>query len=453
MTNAEFLATTIPLRTLVERADLGTDLLVGPAGVLDRPVRWAHVSELSDPVPYLLGGELLLCCGVELPLDPQPVDNYVAGLVDGGVSALGFGVTPVYAAVPPLLIEACRRHDLPLLEIPSSTPFLAVCRAVGEELSNRTQAALRRLSEAQRALTSAAARSGAEQRVLAELGGWLGGWALLVEQGAAEQGVVGQLAERVHTGVASAATELADGTQVVAQPAGARVLVAGKPDRFDVTDRGIIAVAIALLGAVAGQRATGSLGALAAELLTGGGAAGQLSAVFGAVSDRYRVVAAESAELLTELDTPLIAGDLAIVARDVDPARLAGLVGVSAAYSDDQLVAAAREARQLLERARAAGRSLHADRAGTGFAWAVRPEAARAVASALLSPIEEHPHLLAALRTWLAQHGNWDRTAAALGVHRNSVRHRIGRVERLLRVDLTDPQARMELWFAMQWAE
>ncbi|MFI2451520.1 PucR family transcriptional regulator ligand-binding domain-containing protein, partial [Rhodococcus qingshengii] len=27
---------------------------------LDVPVRWAHVSELADPVPYMEGGELLL---------------------------------------------------------------------------------------------------------------------------------------------------------------------------------------------------------------------------------------------------------------------------------------------------------------------------------------------------------------------------------------------------------
>jgi DNA-binding PucR family transcriptional regulator len=37
-------------------------------------------------------------------------------------------------------------------------------------------------------------------------------------------------------------------------------------------------------------------------------------------------------------------------------------------------------------------------------------------------------------------------------VHRNSVRHRIGRVERELGVDLADPETRMELWFALRWA-
>ncbi|WP_245697050.1 helix-turn-helix domain-containing protein [Streptomyces phaeochromogenes] len=40
------------------------------------------------------------------------------------------------------------------------------------------------------------------------------------------------------------------------------------------------------------------------------------------------------------------------------------------------------------------------------------------------------------LRTWLTQQGSWDRTAAALQVHRNTVRHRLARVGELLDVDL-----------------
>ncbi|MGW4824533.1 helix-turn-helix domain-containing protein [Streptomyces sp. NPDC004227] len=38
-----------------------------------------------------------------------------------------------------------------------------------------------------------------------------------------------------------------------------------------------------------------------------------------------------------------------------------------------------------------------------------------------------------------------------MGVHRNTVRHRLARVADLLDVDLQDPGARMELWFALQW--
>ncbi|MHA6799569.1 PucR family transcriptional regulator [Bounagaea algeriensis] len=454
MTSAEFLPATVPLRVFVDRDDLGAVLLAGPDEALERPVRWAHVSELTDPVPYLLGGELLLCCGVELAPDPQSTDDYVRGLVGAGVTALGFGVTPVFDAVPPALTEACRRHGLPLLEIPERTPFLAVCRTVGEELNTRAQASLRRLTEAQRALTAAAARSAPRAEVLRELGNRLGGWAEIVEADSPVPDAVHELAERVRAGIASAATELDDGTQVVAQPVGRRILTAGKPGRFDGTDRAVIAVGIALLSVVAGQVTSASLGSLVTALLSGAGASEPLlGAVFGRPGGQYRVVAADAGARLDGLATPLVGDDgrTAIVDTDIDVSRVDGLIAVSKAHAAGELADAARQARQLLDRARSVGRSLHAERADTGFASAVRPEAARAFASEVLAPLDGHPQLLGTLRTWLAQHGNWDRTAGALGLHRNSVRHRIGRAERQLAVDLADPQVRMELWFALQW--
>ncbi|MFJ9241178.1 helix-turn-helix domain-containing protein [Streptomyces sp. NPDC101776] len=61
------------------------------------------------------------------------------------------------------------------------------------------------------------------------------------------------------------------------------------------------------------------------------------------------------------------------------------------------------------------------------------------------------PVLIGTLRTWLALHGSWDRTAGAPHIHRNTVRHRPARVAELLDVDLQDPGVRMELWFALHW--
>ncbi|MDA5281976.1 helix-turn-helix domain-containing protein, partial [Streptomyces sp. Isolate_45] len=88
----------------------------------------------------------------------------------------------------------------------------------------------------------------------------------------------------------------------------------------------------------------------------------------------------------------------------------------------------------------------HAD---PGFAGLVGEAEARAHAAALLAPLS--PALRDTLRGWLAHHGGWDRTAAALGVHRNTVRQRVARCAELLDRDLDDPDTRMELWFALRW--
>jgi DNA-binding PucR family transcriptional regulator len=85
------------------------------------------------------------------------------------------------------------------------------------------------------------------------------------------------------------------------------------------------------------------------------------------------------------------------------------------------------------------------------------PGVSRGFAERALAPLAELDRaedraLVRTLRTWLAHHGGWEPAAAELGVHRNSVRHRIAQVERVLGVDLADPETRMRLWFALRWA-
>ncbi|MYQ47828.1 PucR family transcriptional regulator, partial [Streptomyces sp. SID4985] len=80
----------------------------------------------------------------------------------------------------------------------------------------------------------------------------------------------------------------------------------------------------------------------------------------------------------------------------------------------------------------------------------VPPADAEAHARALLAPLAAGPALAETLRAWLSLHGSWDRTAVALGVHRNTVRQRIARCAALLGADLDDPDVRMELWFALR---
>ena len=72
------------------------------------------------------------------------------------------------------------------------------------------------------------------------------------------------------------------------------------------------------------------------------------------------------------------------------------------------------------------------------------PDAALAFAESLLGPLIEHDiagrgDLVNSLRAWLAHHGQWDPSAAALGVHRHTLRHRMNTVEELLGRSLDSP--------------
>ncbi|MEU5977359.1 PucR family transcriptional regulator [Streptomyces sp. NPDC047315] len=148
---------------------------------LERPVRWAHVSELADPVPYLEGGELLLVTAITLPVDdPEAMRRYVRRLSGAGVVGLGFGVGVHHEDVPEALLQAAREADFPLLAVPRRTPFLAISKAVSAAIAADQYRAVTAGFEAQRELTRAALAEG-PGAVVARLAGYVDGWAALYD--------------------------------------------------------------------------------------------------------------------------------------------------------------------------------------------------------------------------------------------------------------------------------
>jgi purine catabolism regulator len=93
--------------------------------------------------------------------------------------------------------------------------------------------------------------------------------------------------------------------------------------------------------------------------------------------------------------------------------------------------------------------------AASGVLSALDSDAARSLAAARLAPLREHDSaqgtaLVDTVRAWLEHDARIDAAAAALGVHRHTVRARIGLAQRLLGTDLTSFAARADLWAALQ---
>ncbi|MER6124088.1 PucR family transcriptional regulator [Streptomyces sp. NPDC001795] len=148
---------------------------------LDVPVRWAHVSELADPVPYMEGGELLLITALKLDAeDPQAMRRYVKRLVGAGVVGLGFAVGVNYDEIPKALVDAAEEEGLPLLEVPRRTPFIAISKAVSAAIAADQYRAVTAGFAAQRELTRQALNEGPEG-LLAALAGQVDGWAALYD--------------------------------------------------------------------------------------------------------------------------------------------------------------------------------------------------------------------------------------------------------------------------------
>ncbi|GAB7033386.1 PucR family transcriptional regulator [Streptomyces sp. NPDC021749] len=565
----------VPLAGLLARTDLGLRQLAGPReGVT---LHWVHTSEMADPVPYLLGGELLLTAGVHLAEvtagaaggDPDAalasyLDGYAARTVAAGAAALGFGIAPVHEAVPPALVEACDRHGLPLVEVPAGTPFTAVESAVWQAVTEARHRELTRIGEAQRALAAAAARPDPAGAVLRALARHVHGWAALLGPDGTEHGsagprptdrvrtAAGRLAQvveggrgggadgggvgggvggggeagsgggahsgtgaggrgRIGTGAGgrgktrngagartgagtetgagagaraaaggpSSATDTLPGAQLSAYALTGRtagreacaLVVAADPDDPPAhTIAGVAAVLLSLITGPAAARGTADAGhstALAHLLL--GARPAEVGPLLGA--PLWTVVHAErrggatapeadAAALAAALGTALVAPEptsarrvraLVPADREID-AQPGWTLGVSAPVPVEELPAADRHAATALRRALAHRSALvrrpSPDR--PGLAALVDPDDAHRHARTLLAPLTASPALVTTLHTWLSLHGSWDRTAAALGIHRNTVRQRIARTAALLDTDLDDTDVRMELWFALR---
>ncbi|ROO88610.1 purine catabolism regulator [Actinocorallia herbida] len=482
----------VPLRLFVDRFGLR---VLGGADPADRRVSWVHVSELADPVPFLSGGELLLTAGIDFR--PQDSAAYVARLSSAGVIAVGFGLTPVFDEVPASLIAACEEARMTLLEIPPEVPFAALSQAHHAELVRGETLALRRLSDGQGVLIRAAGGPGPLRAVVDRLAELLEGWVLVVDHNRDRTWAAGpvradrRVSEALNRACASrtplsAALNAAD-QQVEIQrligpsPSGYAMAVA-RAAPFTVADRGLIAVAASALSllftAPAEIASSDTLGAAAvAGLLRPPSWEAVLAAPFDLPEDTtWRVVrslpsglpgppGAVAHTLAEVLATPYVVPDgdafTALVPGDRPPADQARALdeagifaGISRPHRAEDLAEAREQAEAALNGSRIKGAAVVAEDPAEGLLGLLEPAEAARHTAGLLAPLDaarDAPVLLGTLRAWLAQHGNWDRTAAELGVHRNTVRHRIRQTARLLDLDLADPDVRMELWFALRW--
>jgi purine catabolism regulator len=152
----------------------GLPRVVAGESRLGRPVRWVHITELTDPASFLKGGELVLTTGMPLPGEPALVRRYVGELAGVGAAALVLELVRRYHRPPEELVRACRAHDLPLVLLTRDVNFLEVTQVVHELLLGNQVETLRRTQEIHETFTDLTLRgAGAAEvmRAAAEMSG------------------------------------------------------------------------------------------------------------------------------------------------------------------------------------------------------------------------------------------------------------------------------------------
>ncbi|SFK89750.1 purine catabolism regulatory protein [Streptosporangium canum] len=493
----------VPLRVFV--AQLGLAVLSGEDH-LDAPVRWVHVSELTDPSHYLQGNELLLLAGTNLR--PEQSAEYVRLVKAAGITALGFGVTPVFDRVPDQLVTACCEQDLPLLEIPASVAFESCAELLYGELLSSELSEIRRLTEAQRALIKTATGPSPLTRTLQLLAAHTGGWAVLYDRvrGREWSGGVPRIDADVRAAIdricvstrpTSATMSSVDQRVMVQSVAGplpcGYALAVGAPMVAGVTDHALILTAASLLSLIIPDPTDNwpshQVGQAALALALDPHSPRWIqhaAAVFGVQGSGslWRVLCARTTdraadtrtrtrtrlgELASLLASPFVDQDGVVfiallpesapLSQITDDLTHAGwLAGISSAHPVTRLRAAHEEAGQALRTALFQGSCVVSDTEIDGLAGALDMRRLRHYADRRFRPLRERRQqdaadLLTTLRVWLRHNGHWDRTADELGVHRNTVRHRIGQVEASLGCQLADADTRVELYLALRTLE
>jgi purine catabolism regulator len=106
-------------------------------------VRWVHSTELTDPTPWLKGGELLLTMGIQLD-GPRAQRELIDRLADHEIAGLGFGTGFTHKKLPAALVTAARKRGFPLFEVPYELPFIAITERAFAQLVNERYEMLQR---------------------------------------------------------------------------------------------------------------------------------------------------------------------------------------------------------------------------------------------------------------------------------------------------------------------
>lgn len=489
---------TITIRALVADPSLNLTIRVGQ-GCLDQPIGWVAVSELPDPTPWLEGAKLLLTSGMWLrgAQHPETADQWAARLSETGIKAVGFGLQPCFTTMPPEILQAARRHRLTLLEVPPQTPFVAVARWVADRNASEARRHETEALRGQQRLVGAA-QSG-RRAVVSTLARELRGWVVVldasheptVQAGALEAVDLAGVSEIAETatrnGKHSLLAEL-QGQPVYLVPLGpvdnrlGTLCVDMRTATASPARRSALVGTAAAILSVLLPTVDASVQQVIVELLLDGDddSARRVCSASGislpdplvavGLSGPGKYEALERAKALGAWHVPLKVTSAVVLLAEpsMSEARLLPLVeqtksraGISALHSCGDVPRAIQEAMSALALARNSRHSMvnYRETTSSGLQGVLSSDTTLQFAATLLSPLEEHPDrelLLTSAAAWVKSHGKWDPAAAALGVHRETLRGRMKRLETTLGLDLDAPQDRLALSLlveALPWRE
>lgn len=154
--------------------------LLSAADQLDRPVRWVHVFEGSDPGALLSGGELLLTTLLALPDDPAEQRRYVRAVAGAGAAALVVELGRRFARVPGVMVDEAAAASLPMVALHKVVKFVTVTEAVHAQIVDEQHDLLTFARRVHEVFTETAVE-GADAQAIVERTAEMAGCAVVLE--------------------------------------------------------------------------------------------------------------------------------------------------------------------------------------------------------------------------------------------------------------------------------
>lgn len=171
------------VRTILASDELqrGTPEVLAGRAALDREVRWIHIVETTEVESLLRGQELVLSTGAAWPTQPQSLQALAAALAKVGIAGLVLELSDRLPHAPGALVEAFRRHGVPLIVLHSKVQFIAVTESVHSAIVARQMAMLRTREDVNQRYTEMIARGATSTFILQQTSELLGQPVLLTD--------------------------------------------------------------------------------------------------------------------------------------------------------------------------------------------------------------------------------------------------------------------------------
>ncbi|WP_339419998.1 PucR family transcriptional regulator [Pseudomonas sp. RL_105y_Pfl1_103] len=376
-------------------------LRAGEAG-LDNGVRWPYVAENSGIAEWVLGGELVFVTGINHPRDEANLLQLLEEACERQVAGLVVLTGPSYIqAIPQRLLDAAEAAGMPLVEQPYSLKMVLVTQAIGSALIQSEQLGRSRHDVLERLLTGDYQSLDLLLHRATQLGMPLAGhWQVVQLQLAGSESLFAQ----------------GDAASVEAQLARQHDAISRRLRQFSAG-------------------------------LPVQGRAGQWTLLLPA---QDAAAALANRQQLTNWLNPLN--------LRLSPLKL--FIGLSAAaHPPARLAQAQEEARQALAAARRfserAGLCVYDELGVLKLLSGVRDRALLdQFLSERLGPLLRHdlhhgPSLMPTLEAWFHENGNLVAAAQRLAVHRNTLTHRVQRIEALCGLTLDNAYDRLDIGIAL----